>query len=75
MKLRVHFFAFTAPTEGLASLHSFKHSSPEQRYLNLLETRPDLFQRVPLHQLASYSGMKAESLSRIRKRILTDAKS
>ncbi|MDX2283486.1 MAG: Crp/Fnr family transcriptional regulator [Bacteroidia bacterium] len=47
----------------------YKHSSPEQRYLRLLETRPDLFQRAPLHQIASYLGMKPESLSRIRKRL------
>ncbi len=47
----------------------FKTSSPEQRYLNLLEKRPDLIQRVPQYQLASYLGMKPESLSRIRARI------
>ncbi|CAN5457935.1 Crp/Fnr family transcriptional regulator [soil metagenome] len=52
-----------------ASFDSFKNTSPEQRYLNLLNTRPDLLQRVPQHQLASYLGMKPESLSRIRKRI------
>lgn len=47
----------------------FKNSSPEQRYLELLENRPDLLQRVPLGQLASYLGMKPESLSRIRSRL------
>jgi CRP-like cAMP-binding protein len=57
-----------------SAFDSFKHASPEQRYLNLLETRPDLFQRIPLHQLASYLGMKPESLSRIRKRLLSQAK-
>ncbi len=31
----------------------FKTSSPEQRYLNLIQKRPDLIQRVPQHQLAS----------------------
>ena len=48
----------------------FKTSSPEQRYLNLLQKRPDLIQRVPQHQLASYLGMKPQSLSRLRTRIL-----
>jgi DNA-binding MarR family transcriptional regulator len=47
----------------------FKTSSPEQRYLNLLESRPDLIQRVPQHQLASYLGIKPQSLSRLRARI------
>jgi CRP-like cAMP-binding protein len=48
----------------------FKTSSPEQRYLNLLQNRPDLVQRVPQHQLASYLGIKPQSLSRLRARIL-----
>jgi CRP-like cAMP-binding protein len=49
---------------------AFKTSSPEQRYLNLLQKRPDLIQRVPQHQLASYLGIKPPSLSRLRARIL-----
>jgi len=53
----------------------FKTSSPEQRYLNLLEKRPDLIQRVPQHQLASYLGIKPQSLSRLRARILEKSKS
>jgi CRP-like cAMP-binding protein len=49
---------------------AFKTSTPEQRYLNLLEKRPDLIQRVPQHQLASFLGIKPQSLSRLRARIL-----
>ena len=48
----------------------FKTSSPEQRYLNLLQNRPDLIQRVPQYQLASFLGIKPQSLSRLRARIL-----
>lgn len=48
----------------------FKTSSPEQRYLNLLQKRADLIQRVPQHQLASYLGIKPQSLSRLRTRIM-----
>ena len=48
----------------------FKTTSPEQRYLNLLQKRPDLIQRVPQHQIASYLGIKPQSLSRLRARIL-----
>ncbi|TNE74455.1 Crp/Fnr family transcriptional regulator [bacterium] len=48
----------------------FKISSPEKRYLSLLQKRPDLIQRVPQHQLASYLGIKPQSLSRLRARIL-----
>lgn len=52
----------------------FKTSSPEQRYLNLLQNRPDLIQRVPQHQLASYLGIKPQSLSRLRARIMEKSK-
>ena len=48
----------------------YKTSSPEQRYLNLLHKRPELIQRVPQHQLASYLGIKPQSLSRLRARIV-----
>lgn len=50
-------------------LSTFILSSPEERYRQLLETRPDLLERVPQYHLASYLGVKPESLSRIRKRI------
>jgi CRP-like cAMP-binding protein len=51
------------------ALTSYLTDSPEQRYLKLLKTRPGLFQRIPQYHLASYIGVKPESLSRIRKRI------
>lgn len=52
----------------------FKTSSPEQRYLNLIQNRPDLIQRVPQHQLACYLGIKPQSLSRLRARIMGKGK-
>lgn len=51
----------------------FVLSSPKERYLNLLEREPELIQRIPLHQIASYLGMTPESLSRIRKRLASRA--
>lgn len=53
-----------------ASLDDFKNSSPAQRYENLLETRPDLVQRVPQHQLASFLGITPQSLSRLKARLM-----
>lgn len=47
----------------------YKMATPEERYLNLIKNRPDLMQRVPQYQIASYLGMKPESLSRIRRRV------
>ena len=55
-------------------LSKFIMNSPEERYLHLMNTRPELLNRVPQYQLASYLGMKPESLSRIRKRILEKSK-
>jgi len=49
---------------------AFKTSSPEERYLNLIQKRPDLIQRIPQYQLASYLGIKPQSLSRLKARIL-----
>lgn len=40
-----------------------------QRYLNLLETFPDIFQRVPQYHIASYLGVEPETLSRIRRKL------
>lgn len=60
--------AFAEQREALASYYT---DSPEQRYLKLLKTRPGLIQRIPQYQLASYIGVKPESLSRIRKRIVS----
>ncbi|KUP04679.1 cyclic nucleotide-binding protein [Bacillus coahuilensis p1.1.43] len=47
---------------------AFISSTPEERYHALMEKRPDLLHRVPQYQLASYLGIKPESLSRIKKR-------
>jgi CRP-like cAMP-binding protein len=41
----------------------------KDRYLNLLKTKPDIVQNVPLKQIATYLGITDTSLSRIRKEI------
>lgn len=40
----------------------------EERYNQLMNSNPNLFNEVPLNQLASMLGMTAETLSRIRKK-------
>lgn len=42
---------------------------PTQRYKKLQQTRPGLINRVPQYHIASYLGIKPETLSRIRKKI------
>jgi CRP/FNR family transcriptional regulator, anaerobic regulatory protein len=58
---------------SVSQLNQMKtNEEPEIRYLNLLKTRPELAQQIPQHYIASYLGIKPETLSRIRKRIFTD---
>jgi CRP-like cAMP-binding protein len=40
-----------------------------QRYKDLLEQQPEMLQKVPQYLVASYLGIKPQSLSRIRKEI------
>ena len=55
-------------------LTNYKMTNPEERYLNLLQTRPDLIQRAPQYQIASYLGLTPQSLSRIRRRLVDKPK-
>ncbi len=59
--------------EQQENLAMFITSTPEERYLNLQKTRPDLLNRVPQYMLASFLGITPETLSRIRRRIMVNA--
>lgn len=59
----------TVFAEQQAMMISYLTDTPEQRYLKLLKTKPGIFQQVPQYHLATYIGVKPESLSRIRKRL------
>jgi len=54
---------FTASIERTAALTNLK---AENRYQLLIEQRPEIYQRVPQYHIASYLGIKPQSLSRIR---------
>ncbi|WNJ20020.1 Crp/Fnr family transcriptional regulator [Pontibacter sp. G13] len=56
-------------------LRSVRLDSAEQRYLALLEHRPDLAQRIPQYLLASYLHVTPETLSRIRRNLQAAARS
>ncbi len=43
--------------------------SAEEKYLKLLKNAPEIVQQIPQHYIASYLGIKPQSLSRIRKNI------
>ena len=53
----------------LKRLTTAQSGSPEEKYLLLIKQQPQLFQRVPMHCIASYLGIEPESLSRLRKRL------
>jgi len=40
--------------------------STEEKYQNFITRFPDVFNRVPLHMIASYLGVSRETLSRVR---------
>ena len=61
--------------ESMERTKSLLAYSPQKRFIDLAETRPDIFQRVPQRYIAQYLGIAPESLSRIRKRLFTEAKS
>ncbi|HEY9047100.1 MAG TPA: Crp/Fnr family transcriptional regulator [Ohtaekwangia sp.] len=43
----------------------------EERYTIFTEMYPDIVQRVPQHMIASYMGLTPETLSRMRKKMIT----
>ncbi len=60
--------AYLAMQKRLTSMISL---SLEERYGNLTSIYPNIVQRVPQHMIASYMGLKPETLSRVRRKIST----
>lgn len=54
----------------LSDASRIKNDTPENLYKWLLEERPSLLQRVPQRYIANYLGIRTETLSRIRKKIV-----
>lgn len=48
-------------------IYSLISGSAEEKYLEFQNTYPKIFNKVPLHMVASYLGISRETLSRIRK--------
>ena len=53
----------------LQRLNETRIDSARDRYLTLVDKHPDILQRIPQHIIASWLGIKPQSLSRIRKQI------
>lgn len=63
--------AYAATVKRLADVNE----RAEVRYENLIKKYPDALNRIPLYHIASYLGIKPESLSRLRKSIAQSKKS
>lgn len=50
--------------------NDFATLTAELRYKKLIEQQPEIIQNVPIQYIASYLGIKPQSLSRIRKQII-----
>ncbi|MBS1915555.1 MAG: Crp/Fnr family transcriptional regulator [Bacteroidetes bacterium] len=50
-------------------LQEVKSLSAEDRYINLINKHPEIFQRIPLQYIAMYLDIEPQSLSRLRKRL------
>ena len=46
--------------------------TPEQRYISLMKQCPDLKEKIPLKEIASFLGVSPETVSHIRKKLLLD---
>jgi CRP-like cAMP-binding protein len=70
---KMYAFVLKVLEERFISLHKLYTSmildSPEERFLNLINERPDIIQRIPQHQIATFLGITPVSLSRIRNRL------
>lgn len=53
----------------LKDINSFYTETPELRYKRFIKNHADLQQRISQYHIASFVGVKPQSLSRIRKRI------
>lgn len=56
----------------LVTMNSYKSlllKTAEERYIDLLNTQPQILERLPQHYIASYLGIQAPSLSRIRNKL------
>ncbi len=56
-------------TNQLVLANRYRNLTPEEHYLEIRNLKPNLLERIPQYHLASFLGIKPQSLSRIRKRL------
>ena len=55
-------------SDRVRSIHT---ESAEYRYIKLIQKHPNIFNKAKLSHIASYLGIRVQSLSRIRKRLIS----
>ncbi|HTN45826.1 MAG TPA: Crp/Fnr family transcriptional regulator [Flavipsychrobacter sp.] len=70
-KLRDRFIdaIFERTFEYMKHFISTIKDTPQERYLNLLQEKPEIVKRVPQHYIASYLGITKVHLSRIKSKL------
>lgn len=63
------FFAESAIMNLLVRIDNFVLKSPEERYMDLMKERPDIFSRISAKDIAYFLGITPVSLSRLRRRV------
>ncbi len=59
-----------AATTNQIRANDFATLTAELRYKKMVEHQPEIIQHVPIQYIASYLGIKPQSLSRIRKQMI-----
>jgi CRP-like cAMP-binding protein len=59
-----------AATTNQIRANDFATLTAELRYKKMVEQQPEIIQNVPIQYIASYLGIKPQSLSRIRKQLI-----
>lgn len=54
---------------SLKRMEEIKTLTPKERYLNLLDKHPHIFQRIPLQYIAAFLNIEPQSLSRMRQKL------
>jgi CRP-like cAMP-binding protein len=69
-----NYFMLQMIEDAMERVESFILLSPEERYNQLLQEKPDIINRVPSKYIATLLGITPVSLSRLRKRMATKSR-